>query len=1696
MRKFLKILLYILGVLLIVIAGAVIWLQTPSGKRFVKNKALSYLRGKLKTEVQIGSIDYRLPKMIELQDVLFKDQSKDTLLSARKLRVDINMLALISKKVVVQKLELEGIRANVNRTIPDTNYNYTYIINAFTGTPKAPGAKDVKKANDTSSSLSFDVDKINLKDIHIRFDDYTGGMRLALDLATLNLSLKKVDPSKMEFGIKKLYVDGLKANFSQDTSYLPPKTDTTPSQPLRLAANEIEINKTSFTYNNNLSKFLFDIKLGNLLLQPKTIDLEHQLLDIKKLGISNTSIKISMGKKAAPPQNTTASPDTTSNNWRVFLANNELSGISFKMDDENSPRQKSGMDYSHLNVQNLALNAEDVSYTADTISGDIKHFTAREQSGFNLYELRTRFAYHSKGAYLRNLFLQTDQTILRDYLEIGYPSLASLRTRMQDMQLKVNLQKSIVGFKDLLVFVPTLQQQEFFRKNRNGHLKLEATLLGTLGNLDIKKMYIAGLGRTEAMINGKLRGLPESNNLVYDLNIQKLQSSRNDLEALLPAGVQQQFRLPDAFGITGHVTGTIKDYHTQLMLVSTDGNAYINGFVMMSPGKNRERYDMYLRADRLNLGRILKKEDQMGAVTANLTVKGYSFDVKTMTASVQGAVQSASFNGYTYNHIQLKGNVARKQGKLDLTSADPNLRMALNATASFREKYPAILADLNIDSADLQKLKLYDDQFKLRAKIHADIPVLNMDYPQATVVINHPTMLLENKRYFLDSMYLVSAPGADSSQHIELHTKIAQARIEGHTPLSRIGDIIQEHISRHYAALHQTPPAGKQKGTAVASKTKLPASYDLSVNAVVQDGPMLHAFLPDLKVIDTVHIDATINPQKLTLNAGLARLVYGNNHIRGVQVNVDETDSALTYKAYVRKFSQSKIQLVNTSVSGQVNNNLITANVNIKDDANKDRFALSATLQQQGKDNVLELGNHLLLDYKEWTVASPNKIVFASAGFYIQNFAISSNDESISINSESPTYNAPLTASIKNFHLADITKMISKSDTLLADGTLNGDVKLQQIKPEMMLQAQLQIKDLAVLRDTIGDLTVNAHNTDASTINTDVALKGHDNDITIKGNYYMQPVSGNSFELTLALNALSLKSVEGLAMGQIKNSSGYLRGQLQVKGTTAAPAITGELRTDQLVTTVSMLNADYHMPSEKITLSQKGLTFNNFNILDSAGNKLTISGDIVTQDMSNITLDLSVKARQWRVLHSTAKDNKIFYGDVYLTTNINITGDATAPDIDGNLNILKGTAFTFVLPEKNPDVENTEGIVSFIDQRDTDRYKVLQPTTDTIKRVALSVGSDVNVNIGIDREAEFNIIIDQGTGDYVKVKGEAALNASVTPGGDLGLTGSYDLKSGAYQLNYNTLKRKFNIQSGSTIIFSGDPLDATLDITAVYTANASPYDLVEKQVPDPSQLNYYKQRLPFDVDLKLTGAIMQPSIGFDIQLPDNRTYRLSTDGVDLVRGRLTQLRNEPSEMNKQVFALLLLNRFVGEDPFASSSGTSAEFLAKQSVSRFISDQLNQYASSLIKGVDLNLDLQSSEDYTTGQRQERTDLNISASKQLLNDRLTVTVGNDFELSGPQSTGGDQHISGIPGNLSADYKLSADGKYTVRAYRTDQDAGALEGYVTETGINFIVSLDYNKFKNLFHKKRRRREQEQREKQQQTILKPKDTTDAAKH
>jgi hypothetical protein len=140
-------------------------------------------------------------------------------------------------------------------------------------------------------------------------------------------------------------------------------------------------------------------------------------------------------------------------------------------------------------------------------------------------------------------------------------------------------------------------------------------------------------------------------------------------------------------------------------------------------------------------------------------------------------------------------------------------------------------------------------------------------------------------------------------------------------------------------------------------------------------------------------------------------------------------------------------------------------------------------------------------------------------------------------------------------------------------------------------------------------------------------------------------------------------------------------------------------------------------------------------------------------------------------------------------------------------------------------------------------------------------------------------------------------------------------------------------------------------------------------------------------------------------------------------------------------------------------------MAWQSASQILTNQMNQLASSLIKGVDINFDLNNQQDYSTGTEQSYTELNVSVSKRLFSDRIAMSVGSNFDVQGNSNPG--QSASNIAGNVAVDYKLTKDGRYMVRAYRKNQYEAVIQGQVVETGVSFILTFDYDRFRELFGK-----------------------------
>ena len=1659
-KIFLKTLLGIFILLLLII----LLVQTPYVQNMVREKAQSYLSNKFKTTVKIGKLYIGFPQTVELTNVYIEDKQKDTLISGGSLQVNINMWKLFHNEIAINEVRLSGITAKINRQLPDTTFNFQFIADAFSG-DKKKRPMDKKDA----TGLKMSLNTLVLDSVKVLYNDIVTGNDIEVRIDHANTKSDELNPSQLRFGIPLIVLRGVHASVYQNQPLQSPSAKETkkeneqPSVPLLLRLKEVLLQDVSLDYHNAVSSLNSDINIGELKANIKAFELTKQLIELNELVLSNSHAGLQTGKQKAVQvinQKVAVVVDSVNSGWRITAANISLNNNNIWFDDNSKPRISNGMDYAHIKADKLSLQLKNLLYSKDSITGTINSGSMTEQSGFVLNKLQTEFLYSDKQAYLKNLVFATPGTALQRSLHVAYPSLAAIKKDPSLLVIDIDLQNSKIQLKDILTFVPALRNQPIF-KNSNAIWQLNTRIKGTLASLNIPILQFSGLQDTKLTLSGTLKNITNSKKISADLIIDNISSCKKDLTSILAANtLPANITIPEQFKINGRINGGMEKFIADLQFQSTLGNASIKGSAEQITRKKNALYDLTLIADNIDLGIILQDKKTWGPVSASLIAKGRGYDLTTSNADVKGIIQSIVIKGYQYHDFNLTGNILNQQFNATAALMDPSAHFSLDASGNLATKYPSMQLKMYIDSIKTFPLHLTADKNFFGGIITADFPSTNPDSLEGTLSITKSLFIKNDLRVPLDSL-LLSAGRSDSGQYIKLSSDAVRVELNGQYKLTQMGSVFQQAIEPYFS-------------TRADSNLVKTAPYDFTLTAGIANSPLLKSLLPDLKELRPVILKSRFtseNGWQAYLQAPL--IISGTNKINNLQAQAVTSHNQLEVNAaFTQLTTGSSFNVYQTNIAAVIGNNNIDFTIVNKDQNARNKYRLAGTFRQpKNAAYVFYLKpDSLLLNYDAWSINRDNEINITNNGINISRFELSKEGQLLSLNSQSPAPDAPLDLTFKNFKLTTLTAIVQQ-DSLGIGGTLDGKAGINNIMKQPTFTSDLTVNNFSMNKDTIGNINLKVNNKTSNTFAADIKISGQGNDVQLTGNYYVRPDNNSSFDIKADIRKIELHSLEGISKKMLRDASGVINGKLAITGNLSKPIIEGDINFNKTRFNLGLLNSYFNIDQEKMAFTKEGVHFDSFTIADSSNNKAILDGMAYTSDFQHYKFDLTLRARDFHALNTTKKDNKLYYGQLYFNTNLQVKGTETSPVVDGRITINGKTKLTMLLPQKEPGVEERDGIVQFVNMNEVYRDSLLTAPYDSMNRSSV-LGMDVSVNIEVQKEAELNLIVDEGNGDFLNVRGEALLNAGIDPGGKVTLTGSYELEGGSYELTFNLLKRKFDIQKGSKIIWKGEPTEADVDITALYIANTAPLDLVQDQMDATTTStvrNTYRQKLPFEVDLKMKGQLLKPAITFDILLPDNKNYVVSKGIIETINQKLTDLRTQPSELNKQVFALLLLNRFVSENPFQSSTGITAESFARASVSKIFTEQLNQLATDLIKGVEVNFDVVSQDDYTTGNRQSKTDLNVALSKRLLNDRLTVTVGSNFGLEGTQNT--NQQGSNIAGNIALDYQLSKDGRYALRAYRKNDYQGILEGYIIETGIGFIITIDYNHFREIFKNKKER-------------------------
>jgi len=1648
LKKTGKIIAYTLGAVLLILLAAVIFLNTNYAKQLIRNKLQSYLQNKIKTKVEIGSIDYHFPQSAAINDIYIEDQQKDTLLYGKKLLVNIDMIKLIWGETDIQKIELTNIKAKVSRTENNPSFNFQYIIDAFS-------SKTTTKEDTSASKLV--LNELVLNGFSLDYKDQYGGNDFFTTVQKLDITINKFQPSTLLFAIDKFKTDSIYFSMqSYKTKNAVNPAANTPNTNLTLSLQQLDMTHINASVKDNNTGMQYANQLNHLAISNAGISLAAQRLSLDRIILDSSSIKF---VSPLPTKNGSASYNGSSAGWAISLKSLQFNNDRFQFDNNQSYRQKEGFDPSHINAQNITVSAGNINYSPDSTAAIIDQLTFNEKSGLVVEKMNAHILYSAKGISLTRLYLRTPHSLVQNSLQLHYNSVEDLTKNPKNASVSATLLQSTIAVNDLYMIIPSIKKFMPVDKFKNNVVVINTEIKGSLQQLSIPYLQLHGLSGSSINAKAVLYNVTDSQKLRYDITVYNTHIVRNDLLKFIPPN-DNNADLPPDMSVNMHLKGDMNNINPDLVITSSYGTIIAKGYVYNFKNTEAATYDIQLTAKDIEAGKFLKQDSTIGKADFTASAKGTGFNYKTMRSSFNILVQHAAIKNYDYNNItvaaELNNGKIVSNGNID----DPNLQLHYTVTGDLSGKYPsAVEASLILDTLQLQKLHLYNDT--LNASFSAYVKAANLDPANFNLYarIDSTQLDVKNKPYLLDSI-TAKLTGTDRKKDIAFQSPIIDVFIKGEFDYANISRSLLQYIDKYYNVV-STPAQN------------LPAQQ-LVINGMIKDHPLIAGLFAGLTYED-IHFNGSYSSQggdsALNWHTSIPKLSYQSYKVDNGKIDISSLNNRINYAISFNDLHVAKNIFYATSIKGNVINDSLNIVALTKDERNKDRYGISAAITNNNENYTISLKNNLLINYQKWDVSPDNKLSYSPREILVKDFSIQNQQAKITANSEGAT-NSPIDVDIKDFDIKDIASL-TNSDTLIASGIINGKINVSGLENKFpAFTGNITIDNFQFMQQPVGNLTITAKEEDANTVSANVELTGNGNAVTAKGNYNLNN-DQDQFDIDLNIQRLAMATLQALTAGTITRATGSVNGNLKLSGNFTTPKIDGVLNFDSSRFTIVKTGTTYILDKQKLSLAYPAIKFNNFLLKDSAGNTMTIDGAITANSLSNYDLSLSIKAKKFTLVNTPkAIDNQV-YGYASVDADITISGNTTSPDIEGDIAINNKSDVTIALPEQNIDKDAARSVVRFIDRDTFPLPEKVAFSPEVEPKTGFAQFLNYNLNIKIDKSSALTIIVDPSGGDELKVQGEAELNAGVDPGGHIVLAGNYALKSGYYILNSQFLKRKFNLLDGSTISFSGAPMDAQVNITAEYVVNAPASDLLANNAGemDPKVANTYNQKIPFRVLLYLKGAMKKPDISFDIQLPDeSANVPISGDMRTTIEDQLIQMRNDAAITNKEVFSLLLLGHFVSEQSsdFFKGSGTSNDEMARESVSAFLSSALNQISADLIKGVDIQLNLNSYQDFSSGDAQEKTDLNVAVSKNFLNERLTLTAGKNFGVVGQDAASAIQQNPNSFPDITANYKLSEDGKYILKLYKQDQFEAIEDGYITETGIGFILTLNYNKFKDLFQKK----------------------------
>ncbi|NCD43436.1 MAG: translocation/assembly module TamB, partial [Bacteroidia bacterium] len=403
---------------------------------------------------------------------------------------------------------------------------------------------------------------------------------------------------------------------------------------------------------------------------------------------------------------------------------------------------------------------------------------------------------------------------------------------------------------------------------------------------------------------------------------------------------------------------------------------------------------------------------------------------------------------------------------------------------------------------------------------------------------------------------------------------------------------------------------------------------------------------------------------------------------------------------------------------------------------------------------------------------------------------------------------------------------------------------------------------------------------------------------------------------------------------------------------------------------------------------------------DPRGNRLIVNGGLKHQYFDDFELDMNLDFQEIQVLKTTSMDNSSFYGRIYSSGDLSIQGSLDNLFITANVNTNTGT--DIFVPVTYSISVGANDFITFVNPYDT--------LTKTVIAVPPPSGSGINIEtrIQVDPNTKMKIFLPDNMGN-MDVRGYGDIRFLMDDEYNYEIFGDYEIEGGSLLFTLqNVIRRSFNIRQGGRIKLTGDPMDAELNVEAIYHLRAGLNGL------PTADTSMSSRRIPVDCVLGLSGPVSNPIIDFKIEMPDvdEQTRELIYSTIDTSNNTL---------MTQQMLSLLVLNSFSFSSPnTALTSGLGATSFD------ILTNQLSNWLSQISKDFDIGIN------YRPGDEITQEEMEVALRTQLFNDR--VIIDGNIGVMGSDNA---ENASNIVGDVNVEVKITRDGRLRLKAFNKSND-----------------------------------------------------------